>query len=189
MLIKFYGLPLLLCLMGWCMLGCNRPAALFLPTGQAQAHQLERSLSITESQPGAQHTLQERPGFAGSWPAVGDSTGALEARLSAGYTSLHRRQWTTKHHAPPAIAVTAPQDSRTLNLVQKLVLKRLNHQIRRHLAPAHPERTLAQRLLLVLGGGLVLAGILLFALTTGAGAFVGAIAAAVGLVLILVDLF
>ena len=78
---------------------------------------------------------------------------------------------------------------RKMNLMERLMLKKVNKTIRRQLAPANPNHPMANRNILIIGVALAVGGILLFALTNGVGAFIGTIALAVGLILVLVDLF
>ncbi|MVM38162.1 hypothetical protein GO730_12175 [Spirosoma sp. HMF3257] len=90
---------------------------------------------------------------------------------------------TKASQAPTKIATP-----RKMNLLERMMLKKLNRQISKQLAPANPDRTLASTSILILGAVLVLGGILLLALTSGGGFALGAIALAAGLVILLIEL-
>ena len=70
------------------------------------------------------------------------------------------------------------------------MFKKMNKQINRQLAPAHPEKAMLSRGYLIGGGAvLLIGGLLLLIIGTGTAAFIGLIIAlvgAVGLILALV---
>ncbi|MBN8823619.1 MAG: hypothetical protein J0I82_16420 [Spirosoma sp.] len=82
-------------------------------------------------------------------------------------------------------AVTAPKK---MNLVERMMVKKMNKKISRQLAPANPDKTMMNSGTLATGAVLVLIGLLLLLLTTGTGATIGVIALIVGAVLLLVGL-
>lgn len=83
---------------------------------------------------------------------------------------------------------TATNASRKMNLMERMMLKKLDKKISKHLAPANPEKAMAIKGVLAAGAVLVLAGILLLLLTTGTGATIGVVAIIGGLVLLLLGL-
>ncbi|GAB4037477.1 hypothetical protein [Spirosoma gilvum] len=82
-------------------------------------------------------------------------------------------------------AVAAPKK---MNLMERMMLKKMNKKISKQLAPANPDKTMMSSGTLATGAVLVLIGLLLLLLTTGTGATVGVIALIVGAVLLLVGL-
>lgn len=82
-------------------------------------------------------------------------------------------------------AVTAPKK---MNLMERMMVKKMNKKISRQLAPANPDKTMINSGTLATGAVLVLVGLLLLLLTSGTGATIGLIALIVGAVLLLVGL-
>ncbi len=82
-------------------------------------------------------------------------------------------------------ATTAPKK---MNLVQRMMLKKMDRKISKQLAPANPEKAMISTGTLALGAVLVIVGLLLILLTTGAGATIGIIALLAGAVVLLLGL-
>ncbi|NEU66355.1 hypothetical protein GK091_05635 [Spirosoma agri] len=82
-------------------------------------------------------------------------------------------------------ATTAPKKA---NLMERMVLKQMNKKIKNQLAPANPNKTMANTGILATGAVLVIIGLLLLLLTTGTGATVGLIVLLGGAVILLVGL-
>ncbi|GAB3940303.1 hypothetical protein GCM10028805_01850 [Spirosoma harenae] len=101
--------------------------------------------------------------------------GRIRTMLASAAVNVERTPATT----------TAPKK---MNLVERLMVKKLNRKITKQLAPAHPDKSLAIKSILTLGAVLVLGGLLLMLLTTGTGFAIGVIALAAGLVCLLVGL-
>lgn len=98
-------------------------------------------------------------------------------RQSLAVTSAKAAQTSTTTNAP-----------RKMNLMERMMLKKMDKKISKHLAPANPEKAMAIKGVLAAGAVLVLGGILLLLLTTGTGATIGVIAIIGGLVLLLLGL-
>ena len=81
--------------------------------------------------------------------------------------------------------VSAP---RKMNLVERMMLKKMNKKINKQLAPANPEKTMANSGTLAAGAVLVIIGLLLLILTSGTAATVGLVAVLVGAVILLIGL-
>lgn len=92
---------------------------------------------------------------------------------------------TSAKAAQTSSTTTAP---RKMNLMERMMLKKMDKKISKHLAPANPEKAMAIKGILAAGAVLVLGGILLLLLTTGTGATIGVIAIIGGLVLLLLGL-
>ena len=81
--------------------------------------------------------------------------------------------------------VTAPKK---MNLVERMMLKKMNKKINKQLAPANPEKAMANSGTLAAGAVLVIIGLLLLILTSGTAATVGLVAVLVGAVILLIGL-
>ncbi|SFB91811.1 hypothetical protein [Spirosoma endophyticum] len=80
-------------------------------------------------------------------------------------------------------ATTAP---RKMNLMERLVLKKMNKQISKQLAPNHPEKAMLNTGKLIGGAVLLIAGLIMLFAGTGTVAFIGIILSLVGALGILV---
>ncbi len=81
--------------------------------------------------------------------------------------------------------VSAPKK---MNLMERLMLKKMNKNISKQLAPANPNQTMSSRGTLAAGAVLVIIGLLLLVLTSGTAATVGLVAILVGAVILLIGL-
>jgi hypothetical protein len=80
--------------------------------------------------------------------------------------------------------------TRKLNVIDRLIIGKLNKKISRQLAPAHPEKVMVSNPIPLIGGiVLLLGGLLLLILGTGTGAFIGLILALIGALGVIVGLF
>ena len=75
-----------------------------------------------------------------------------------------------------------------MNLMERLMLKKMNKKISKQLAPANPNQTMSSQGTLAAGAVLVIIGLLLLVLTSGTAATVGLVAILVGAVILLVGL-
>ena len=90
-----------------------------------------------------------------------------------------------------AKATVAPTDASTpqkMNVVERLMLKKMNKKISKQLAPANPDRAMTNSGTLAAGAVLVIVGLLLLILTSGTAATVGLVAVLVGAVILLIGL-
>lgn len=179
---------------------CSRPVAYFQPGAREHiVANIEQTSSLisqtpTDYNPGIEFRTPQQLVQASSTLDAADAlvransqlatnkAKAVQKRLSRVHTLLDLAA-TKSSQAPAKIA--AP---RKMNLMERMMLKKLNRQISKQLAPANPDRTLASKSILILGAVLVLGGILLLALTSGGGFALGAIALAAGLVILLIEL-
>ncbi|GAB4019962.1 hypothetical protein GCM10028808_59520 [Spirosoma migulaei] len=87
-------------------------------------------------------------------------------------------------------AATGANTPRKMNMVERLMLKKVNKQINRQLAPTHPEKAMLSRGYLIGGGAvLLIGGLLLLIIGTGTAAFIGLIIALIGAVGLILALF
>jgi len=83
------------------------------------------------------------------------------------------------------LATTA--STKKASLMEKMVAKRLDKQVKNKLAPESPAKAMA-RSMLTIGVIVAVAGLLLLLIGNGAGVVIGGIALVVGLILVLLDL-
>ncbi len=86
------------------------------------------------------------------------------------------------------VSPTEVNTPKKMNLVERIMLKKMNKKISRQLAPANPEKVMVSTSTLATGAVLVIVGLLLLLLTTGTAATIGLIAILVGAVVLLVGL-
>ncbi|GAB4015891.1 hypothetical protein [Spirosoma koreense] len=86
-------------------------------------------------------------------------------------------------------ATKAVASSRKLNLVERLVLKKLNKKISKQLAPNHPEQAMLKTGTLIGSLVLLVGGLILLIAGTGTVAFIGLILSLIGAVGTIVALF
>ncbi|WP_460994896.1 hypothetical protein [Spirosoma harenae] len=107
---------------------------------------------------------------------------ALQKRLSRIRTMLATTNTTDK------LAATNATESKKMNLVERMMVKKLNKKISKQLAPANPEKAMVSTGTLATGAVFVIVGLLLVLLTTGTAFTIGLIALLVGAVVLLVGL-
>ncbi|GAB4031258.1 hypothetical protein GCM10028774_08320 [Spirosoma jeollabukense] len=90
--------------------------------------------------------------------------------------------------AKASLSPTEVSAPRKMNLVERMMLKKVNKKINKQLAPANPEKTMANSGTLAAGAVLVIIGLLLLILTSGTAATVGLVAVLVGAVILLIGL-
>ena len=89
-----------------------------------------------------------------------------------------------KATATPEVA-SAPKK---MNLMERMMLKKMNKKISKQLAPANPDQTMSSRGTLAAGAVLVIIGLLLLVLTSGTASTIGLVAVLVGAVILLIGL-
>ncbi|AUD03743.1 hypothetical protein [Spirosoma pollinicola] len=90
--------------------------------------------------------------------------------------------------AKSTLAPTEVSAPKKMNLVERMMVKKMNKKISKQLAPANPEKTMSNQGTLAAGAVLVIIGLLLLVLTSGTAATVGLVAILVGAVILLVGL-
>ena len=115
-----------------------------------------------------------------------------DSKLSADKTVQKRlnrvRKLLATASAKSTLTPTAVSAPKKMNLMERLMLKKMNKKISRQLAPTNPGKTMVSTGTLATGAVLVIVGLLLLLLTTGTAATVGLIALLVGAVVLLVGL-
>ena len=83
---------------------------------------------------------------------------------------------------PGVVHMKGTQASRQMNRVERVILPKINRQIRHQLAPANPAKALVKRGLLLGGLVVLIGGLVLLIAGTGTVAFIGLILALMGAV-------
>lgn len=87
-----------------------------------------------------------------------------------------------------SVSPTATTAPRKANLMERLVLKKMNKKINKQLAPQNPNKPMVNTGILATGAVLVIVGLLLVLLTSGTASTLGIIVLLAGAVLLLVGL-
>ncbi|QJD77038.1 hypothetical protein [Spirosoma rhododendri] len=201
---KAFSLPVLAALsLATVLTSCNRQQALFQRTpavsyaapapAAAPVIAVEQPVVITETTPAsadvttpaaqaaqAKAALTQLDALVSANPSLTGNK-RVEKRMSKVRTML--TSLSTTNAAP--VATTAPKK---MNLVQRMMLKKMDRKISKQLAPANPEKAMISSGTLALGAVLVIVGLLLILLTSGTGSVIGIIALLAGAVVLLLGL-
>lgn len=183
---------------------CNRQQALFQRTSavsyatpapaKANPAEAEQAAVTTEPAPvipadvaaPAPAAVQAKAALAQMDALVSANPSLAENKRVDKRMSKVRTMLTTMSTASAAPTTTvAPKK---MNLVQRMMLKKMDRKISKQLAPANPEKAMISTGTLALGAVLVIVGLLLILLTTGTGATIGIIALLAGAVVLLLGL-
>ncbi|WP_234735043.1 hypothetical protein [Tellurirhabdus bombi] len=82
----------------------------------------------------------------------------------------------------------APAAPKKMNMVERMMLKRLDKKIQKHLAPESPQKPMLNSGLLAAGAVFVIVGLLLTLFATGTAATVGVVGLIVGAIILLIGL-
>lgn len=181
---------------------CSRPVAYFQPSAREHfATAPAKTETVTQTESAASAIAQTPASVATPSEQVAQTTTALEqmdamvrndSKLSADKTVQKRlnkvRTLLAANSAKAALAPTEASAPKKMNLVERMMLKKMNKKISKQLAPANPEKTMVNSGTLAGGAVLVIIGLLLLILTSGTAATVGLVAVLVGAVILLVGL-
>jgi len=181
---------------------CSRPVAYFQPTARENyATAPVKAAPVTQTESAAIIQTPAPTSVATPSEQVAQTTTALEqmdamvrndSKLSADKTVQKRlnkvRTLLAANSAKAALAPTEANAPKKMNLVERMMLKKMNKKISKQLAPANPEKTMVNSGTLAGGAVLVIIGLLLLILTSGTAATVGLVAVLVGAVILLVGL-
>ena len=181
---------------------CSRPVAYFQPSAREHfATAPAKAETVTQTESAAPAIAQTPASVATPSEQVAQTTTALEqmdamvrndSKLSADKTVQKRlnkvRTLLAANSAKAALAPTEVNAPKKMNLVERMMLKKMNKKISKQLAPANPEKTMVNSGTLAGGAVLVIIGLLLLILTSGTAATVGLVAVLVGAVILLIGL-
>ncbi|GAB3792000.1 hypothetical protein GCM10028819_01450 [Spirosoma humi] len=183
---------------------CSRPVAYFQPSAREHyATAPAKAEPVAQTEIAAPAVAQTPAPASVATPSeqVAQTTTALaqvdamvrnDSKLSADKTVQKRlnkvRTLLAANSAKAALAPTEANAPKKMNLVERMMLKKMNKKISKQLAPANPEKTMVNSGTLAAGAVLVIIGLLLLILTSGTAATVGLVAVLVGAVILLVGL-
>ncbi|CAN5491729.1 hypothetical protein BH09BAC4_BH09BAC4_15420 [soil metagenome] len=183
---------------------CSRPVAYFQPSAREHfaTTQTKTAPIATAETPAPVATEMTAPvAIAAPTEQVAKANVALDqmdalvrndSKLSADKSVQKRlsRVRTLLASASAKVSLTPTEVSapRKMNLVERMMLKKMNRKINKQLAPANPERAMAIQPLLVLGAILVIVGLLLLIFGSGTATTIGLIGLLGGAVLLLLGL-
>ncbi len=200
---KAFSLPVLAALsLATVLSSCNRQQALFqrtvavsyatpAPVTPVATEQAVVTAETTPATPAdvttpATQAIQAKAALAQMDALVSANPSLAENKRVEKRMSKVRTMLTSMSTASAAPAATAAP--KKMNLVQRMMLKKMDRKISKQLAPANPEKAMISTGTLALGAVLVIVGLLLILLTTGAGATIGIIALLAGAVVLLLGL-
>ncbi|MCX6214938.1 hypothetical protein [Spirosoma sp.] len=183
---------------------CSRPVAYFQPSAREHyttasstatpvvSSKKETSAPVEATVPLAVTTPAEQVAQTNTAIDQVDALVRNDSKLSADKTVQKRlnrvrtllASTSAKATATPEVA-SAPKK---MNLMERMMLKKMNKKISKQLAPANPDQTMSSRGTLAAGAVLVIIGLLLLVLTSGTASTIGLVAVLVGAVILLIGL-
>jgi hypothetical protein len=190
------------CMMVTLFAACSRPVAYFQPTHREQFATAPAKIESVTSTEVATPVVAETPAVAAApteqvaqSAATLDQVDALvrnDSKLAADksvqkrLTKVRSLLAETSARAAATPAVTAAP--KKMNLIERLVLKKMNKKISKQLAPNNPNKPMVNRGLLVGGIILLLVGLLLAILASGTGSTIGVIILLLGAISLVLGL-
>jgi DNA primase len=194
------------------MASCSRPVAYF-QRGPVEHYKTNTTIAaatpVVETTPAV--VVAETPATAVATPVASPSDAAVanaEVQLAQAKTTMNEveayvrndnklasnkkltkrmERVKTMLNSVSAQKLATTASTKKASLMEKMVAKRLDKQLKNKLAPESPAKAMA-RSMLTIGVIVAVAGLLLLLIGNGAGVVIGGIALVVGLILILLDL-
>ena len=175
---------------------CSRPIAYFQHTvatsATSQRTQRLSEVSIMAAVDGASIVTAHSPSASHISVSQFEAYVRNDVRLATN-KKLHTRMERLKNALSESVKektrnVTSMHIARKMNVVERLMLKKLNTRVKNHLAPTHPERAMVNRGLLSGGAILFIIGLLLLLFTTGTASAIGLIALLIGILALILGL-
>jgi PBP1b-binding outer membrane lipoprotein LpoB len=183
---------------------CSRPVAYFQPSARehfatapartepVKAVDVPAPVAAETPAPTLATTPTEQVAQANAAISQVDALVRNDAKLATDKTVQKRlsrvRTLLAATSAKATMAPAANAAPKKMNLVERLMVKKLNKKISKQLAPNQPDKAMANTGLLTGGAVLVVIGLLLLLLTSGTGATVGVILLLGGAVILLLGL-
>ena len=191
-------------LMATLFMACSRPTAYFQPTSREHFSSLAKPASTADlaNQTAAPGVVPVETMATTNAPVV-QATQALDKvdalvrndqRLGTDKTVQKRlsrvRTMLATAVGKGNLAPATGTASKKMNLMQHLMVKKLNRTISKQLAPANPEKAMAIKGILALGAVVLLAGIIVLLISSAGttGATIGVVGIIGGLILLLIGL-
>lgn len=181
---------------------CSRPVAYFQPTHREQFATAPAKVEAVPSAEVATAAIAETPAVAATpTEQAVQSTAALDqvdalvrndSKLAADKSVQKRlskvRTLLAETSAKAAATPATTAAPKKMNLMERLVLKKMNKKISHQLAPSNPNKPMVNRGLLVGGIILLLVGLLLAILASGTGSTIGVIILLLGAISLVLGL-
>ncbi len=176
------------------LVSCSRPVAYFQPTAREHVASATTADPIVTPEPPVSEAVSLPAGQVVQTATL-DKIDALvrnDSKLTADRTIQKRlnrvRTLLATTSAKAALTPATVNAPKKMNLMERMMLKKMNKKISRQLAPANPNQAMAIKGVLALGAVVLIAGLLLVLLTSGTGATIGVIGIIAGLALLLIGL-
>ena len=165
---------------------CSRPVAYF-QRGPVESFATSNTQTVATPVQ-AITTLDQPPVKASSPMAQSEAYVSTDSKFATNKTVTKRMVRLTNLLASTAgtMSPKATNAPRKMNLIERLVIKKMNKQISKQLAPNHPEKAMLNTGKLIGGAVLLIAGLIMLFAGTGTVAFIGIILSLVGALGILV---
>ena len=170
---------------------CSRPVAYFQPSAREHFTAISTQPVVTPEATVSEAALPPvQITQATAALAQMDAMVSNDTKLATDKTVQKRlnRVRTLLASAKATVTPTEVSAPRKMNVVERLMLKKMNKKISKQLAPANPDRAMTNSGTLAAGAVLVIVGLLLLILTSGTAATVGLVAVLVGAVILLIGL-
>ncbi|GAB4015971.1 hypothetical protein GCM10028808_42920 [Spirosoma migulaei] len=178
---------------------CSRPVAYFQPTAREhsvstvpQAAPIVADQTPADQTPAVAVSPAQQLAQANSTLNEVDALVSTNNKLAANKTVQKRlnrvRALLASASTKASLNPTEVAAPKKMNLMERLMVKKMNKKISKQLAPNNPDKTMMNSGTLATGAVLVIVGLLLILLTTGTAFTVGVIALLAGAVLLLVGL-
>lgn len=178
---------------------CSRPVAYFQPSAREhivstppQTTPLVTSSTVADQAPVVASTPTQQLAQVNTSLNEVDALVSTNSKLAANKTVQKRlnrvRTLLASASTKASLAPTEIAAPKKMNLMERMMLKKMNKKISKQLAPNNPEKSMINSGTLATGAVLVIIGLLLILLTSGTAFTVGVIALIVGAVLLLLGL-
>jgi hypothetical protein len=166
---------------------CSRPVAYF-QRGPAESFATSNTQAIATPVQ-ASTTLDQPPVQTNTTTAQFEAYGSIDSKPATNKT-LSKRMVRLKNLLASTAGTMSPKVTNAphkMNLMERLVIKKMNKHISKQLAPNHPEKAMINTGKLIGGAVLLIAGLIMLFAGTGTVAFIGIILSLVGALGILVS--
>ncbi|MVM28747.1 hypothetical protein GO755_01790 [Spirosoma sp. HMF4905] len=178
---------------------CSRPVAYFQPSAREHIVAAPSPVApVVAAQPSVSQAAAETTSPVQQLAQANSSLNEIDAlvsnnsKLASNKTVQKRlnrvRTLLASASTKANLAPTETAAPKKMNLMERMMVKKMNKKISKQLAPANPDKAMINSGTLATGAVLVIVGLLLILLTTGTAFTVGVIALIVGAVLLLLGL-
>lgn len=179
------------------MASCSRPVAYFQPTPRPSFAVQTPTAAVAAVTPTTNETPTATPVLTeaaqakvalAQLDAVASTNPNVMAHKSVAKRIAKVRTMLTAAAATPTTHAAPVATTKKAGLVERMMLKKMDRQLKHHIAPNQPEKAMISGGSLTLGIILGLGGLLLMLLTSGVASTIGLIALLAGIVIIILGL-